>query len=213
MSSLRRPFRPPPGTLTRSEIRPSSARNSSSGFSAGVTESGTLGSHPGCRLLMIAELLALNIQGTAMNTLRPAACRLAVLAERHWNTRRDRRSRGQLRARAAACLHAPHRRAGRPYRPADRGHTRPALQSFAISRLASRIFSDFNSCHTRLGGRGSNSRPADYEKYGHVLRALAAPMARVIAPMALAALRLPGNPVHKPVHALGPFALPSCYCA
>ena len=44
-----------------------------------------------------------------MNTLRPAACRLVVVAERHWSTRRDRRSRGQLRARAATRPHALHR--------------------------------------------------------------------------------------------------------
>jgi len=51
---------------------------------------------------MIAELLALNIQGIAMNTLRPAACRLAVLAERHWNT-------GEIAARAGNCVRVlPH---------------------------------------------------------------------------------------------------------
>ena len=36
--------------------------------------------------------------------------------------------------------------------------------------------------------------------------ALAAQMTRVIAPMALAALELSGNPVHEPVHARGPCA-------
>ena len=43
--------------------------------------------------------------------------------------------------------------------------------------------------------------------------ALAAPMARAIARMALAALGLPGDPVHEPVHARGPASPASCYCA
>ena len=63
-----------------------------------------------------------------MNTSRPAVCRLVVVAERHWSTRRDRRSRRQLRARAAPYLHALHRRAGRPCRPGNRRHARPELQ-------------------------------------------------------------------------------------
>jgi hypothetical protein len=75
---------------------------------------------------MIAELLALNIQGIAMNTLRPAACRLAVLAEHHLE----------------------HPASTLPYRG-----------------LLVEIFSNLYSIHTILGGWGSNSRPADYEKY------------------------------------------------
>ena len=43
--------------------------------------------------------------------------------------------------------------------------------------------------------------------------ALAAPMAREIALVALAALGLSGDPVHEPVHARSPASPPSCYCA
>lgn len=41
-------------------------------------------------------------------------------------------------------------------------------------------------------------------------RALAAPIARLIARMALG---ISGDPVHEPVHARGPCVPPSCYCA
>jgi len=72
-----------------------------------------------------------------MNKLRPAACRLVVVAERHWSTRRDRRSRGQLRARAAGFLHALHRPAGRRHRPADRrGTTRTPASRHIVGLLA-----------------------------------------------------------------------------
>ena len=43
--------------------------------------------------------------------------------------------------------------------------------------------------------------------------ALAAPIARAIAQMALAALGLSGNPVHEPVHARDPASPASCCCA
>jgi hypothetical protein len=43
--------------------------------------------------------------------------------------------------------------------------------------------------------------------------ALAAPIARVIARMALAALGLSGDPVHEPVYVRDPSAPGSCYCA
>jgi hypothetical protein len=43
--------------------------------------------------------------------------------------------------------------------------------------------------------------------------ALAAPIARVIALMALTALGLSGDPVHEPVHAPRPCVLASCYCS
>jgi hypothetical protein len=43
--------------------------------------------------------------------------------------------------------------------------------------------------------------------------ALAAPIARAIAQMALAALGLCGDPVHEPVHARDPASPASCYCA
>ena len=72
----------------------------------------------------------------AMNTSRPAVCRLVVVAERRWSTRRDRRSRRQLRARAAPYLHALHRRAGRPCRPGNRRHARPELQHPPTARVS-----------------------------------------------------------------------------
>ena len=72
-----------------------------------------------------------------MNALRPAACSLVVVAQRHWSTRRDRRSRGQLRARAAGFLHALHRPAGRRHRPADRrGTTRTPASRHIVGLLA-----------------------------------------------------------------------------
>jgi hypothetical protein len=43
--------------------------------------------------------------------------------------------------------------------------------------------------------------------------ALAAPIARAIARMALAALGLSGDPVHESVHARDPASPASCYCA
>jgi hypothetical protein len=51
------------------------------------------------------------------------------------------------------------------------------------------------------------------EGCGLPVYALAAPMAPVIALMALAALGLSGDPVHKPVHARGLCVLSSCYRA
>ena len=52
--------------------------------------------------------------------------------------------------------------------------------------------------------RGARSRAA---------HALAAPIARVMARMALAALGLSGGPVHESVHARGPASPAFCYCA
>ena len=43
--------------------------------------------------------------------------------------------------------------------------------------------------------------------------ALAAPMARAIAPAALVALGLSGDPVHEPVHARAPASRDTCYGA
>jgi hypothetical protein len=65
---------------------------------------------------------------TGLPPVRPAACRLVVVAERHRGARRGRRPRGQQRARAARRLHALHRRAGRPHQPADRRRPRPGLR-------------------------------------------------------------------------------------
>jgi hypothetical protein len=44
-------------------------------------------------------------------------------------------------------------------------------------------------------------------------RALAAPIAPVIALMTPAALGLSGDPVHEPVHVRDPASPASCYCA
>ena len=46
-----------------------------------------------------------------------------------------------------------------------------------------------------------------------LLCVLAAQMTRIIAPAALTTLGLSGAPVHEPVHARGPSAPSSCYCA
>ena len=51
------------------------------------------------------------------------------------------------------------------------------------------------------------------EARARAAHALAAPMAWVIARMALAALGLSGDPVHEPVHVRGPESPPSCYSA
>jgi hypothetical protein len=62
----------------------------------------------------------------------------------------------------------------------------------------------------------SGSTPMTYALRGAraaAAHSLAAPMARVIARMALAALGLPGDPVYEPVHFRGPASRPSCYCA
>jgi len=51
------------------------------------------------------------------------------------------------------------------------------------------------------------------EARAQAAHALAAPIAREIALMALTALGLSDDPVHDPVHAQVPYVRPSCYCA
>ena len=80
-----------------------------------------------------------------MNTLRPAACRLVVVAERHWSTRRDRRSRGQLRAccNISTCTASTGGKTLSASRSKTRSIRTPAPRPYR--RFASRNFSELYS--------------------------------------------------------------------
>jgi hypothetical protein len=67
----------------------------------------------------------------------------------------------------------------------------------------------------RLVGRvGLEPTTGGYEKYGpYAPSVLAAQITRIIALAALTALGLSSALVHEPVHARGPSAPSSCYCA
>ena len=80
-----------------------------------------------------------------MNTLRPAACGHVVVAERHWSTRRDRRSRGQLRAccNISTCTASTGGKTLSASRSKTRSIRTPAPRPYR--RFASRNFSELYS--------------------------------------------------------------------